>query len=195
MKKLISAIGVLTISFSVLSAQPQKESRPAPPKQQAPEEIARHQADMMKAEIGINDKQYKKVYNLIKKDFEYRQNQSRPNFGNGFPPQGGPGGGMGGPGMGGPGGGMGGPGMGGPGGGMGGPGMGGSGMGRPEGGPEGFGGPGKGMGPRPEGSPVSDEYLEKQEQKLKKILTPEQYDRWRGKHPAEHHALPPLEFK
>lgn len=176
MKKLISAIGVLTISFSVLSAQPQKESRPAPPKQQAPEEIARHQADMMKAEIGINDKQYKKVYNLIKKDFEYRQSQSRPNSGNGFPPQGGPG-------------------MGGPGGGMGGPGMGGSGMGRPEGGPEGFGGPGKGMGPRPEGSPVSDEYIEQQEKKLKKILTPEQYDRWRSKHPAEHNQLPPLEFK
>jgi len=126
---------------------------------------------MMKAELGITDKQYKKVYNLIKKDHETRQNQSSGS-GNGFPPP--PGG------MGGPGGGMppsGGPGMGGPSGGM--PPMDGQ-M------PEGF---------KPGNQSVSEEYLEKQEQKLKKILTQEQYSYWRKKHPAEHHELPPVDFK
>jgi len=215
MKKSLLFIPALMICFSALYAQPQGGSRPpqpqeggrpAPPKQISPEEFAKGQADMMQAELGIDQKQYKKVYNYFKKDQEFRQSQS--NSFNGFPPPpggmggpgGGPGGGMGGPGggMGGPGGGMpGGGGMGGPGGGM----PGGGGMGGPDGGMPGGqgmggqGGPRDGMGPGPEGMQVSDEYLEKQEKKLKKILTPDQYSSWRAKHPAEHHELPPLEFK
>jgi len=180
MKKCLFALSALLMTFAVLSAQPpQGGSKPAPPKMKSPEEIAKCQADMMKSELGITDKQYKKVYNLIKKDHETRQNQYSGS-GSGFPPP--PGGGMppsGGPGMGGPGGGM--P----P---SGGPGMGGSGGGRPPKDgqmPEGF---------QPYGKSVSEEYLEKQEQKLKKILTPEQYSRWRKKHPAEHHELPPVDF-
>lgn len=209
MKKSLLFIPALMICFSALYAQPQggtrppqpqESGRPAPPKQISPEEFAKGQADMMKAELGIDQKQYKKVYNFFKKDQEHRQSQS--NSFNGFPP---PPGGMGGPG-GMPGGGMpdGGGGMGGPGGGMRGPGggmqgggMGGPGGGMPGGGQgmSGQGGPRDGMGPGPEGMQVSDEYLEKQEKKLKKILTPDQYSAWRAKHPAEHHELPPLELK
>jgi len=200
MKKSLLFIPALMICFSALYAQPQGGStppqhqeggRPAPPKQISPEEFAKGQADMMQAELGIDQKQYKKVYNFFKKDQEYRQSQS--NSFNGFPP---PPGGMGGPG-GMPGGGPGGM----PGGGMPGGGMPGGGMGGPEGGMPGGqgmgsqGGPHNGMDPAPEGMQVSDEYLEKQEKKLKKILTPDQYSSWRAKHPAEHHELPPLEFK
>lgn len=186
MKKCLFALSALILTFSVLSAQPPQpprdSTRPAPPKIQTPEEIAKEQADMMREELGITDKQYKKVYNLIKKDYESRQQGQ--GSGDGFPP---PPGGMGG-----------GPGMGG---GMpmgGGPGMGG-GM------PPMGGGPGMDQGggnrpPKPEGfepgyKPVTEEYLEKQEEKLKKILTPEQYEKWRANHPSEIYDLPPLEFE
>jgi len=169
------------------------------PKIISPEEVAKKQADEMKAVLNLSDKQYKKVFKMVKTDQEYRQRQREEGFGAGMPPQGMPGGqgGFGGPGMGGPGGGMGGPGMGGPGGGMGQGGFGGPGMGGPGGGMSGQ------NGNRPEGGPemrpgensVSDEYLEKQDKKLQKILTPEQYGKWRSKHPAEHRELPPLELR
>lgn len=200
--RICTLASLMLLSFG-LFAQPQNGGeRPAPPKKKTPEEIAKKEADMMKAEVGLTDKQYKKVYKLIKKDWQYRQSQAENSFGGGMPPQGGPGG------MGGPGGGMGGDMMGGPGG------MGGGGM---MGGPGGMGGggmmggPGGGMpqggmenGQRPEGGPgmggpgmdvVTDEYLEKQDAKLKKILTEEQYVKWRSKHPAEHMALPPMEME
>jgi len=184
--KLFVAASIMMLSIG-LSAQPQGD-RPSPPKQRTPEEIAKKEAEMMRTEVNLTDKQYKKVYNLIKKDREYRQNQMQNQFGQGMPPQGG-GPGMGGPGMGGSGG-MGGGMMGGP------EGMGGFGGGRP---PQGD----MGQGPRPEGGHpgmgpggdvVSEEYLEKQDQKLKKILTAEQYSKWRSKHPAEHLEMPQMEF-
>lgn len=185
--KLFVAASIMMLSIG-LSAQPRGD-RPSPPKQRTPEEIAREETDRMKSEVDLTDKQYKKVYNLIKKDQEYRQNQVAKQFGDGMPPQGGGPGGMGGGMMGG---GM----MGGGPGGMGGPGGGSMGGGRP---PQGE----MGQGPRPEGGRpgmgpgedvVTEEYLEKQDQKLKKILSAEQYSKWRSKHPAEQLELPPVEF-
>jgi len=175
-KTFLVAASILMLSIG-LSAQPEGV-RPAPPKQMTPEEIAKKEADMMMSELNLTDKQYKKVYKLIKKDHEYRQSQMKQQFGEGMPPMGG------GPGMGGPG--MGNPGMGGPGG-MGGgrPPQGEMGA-RPEGG---F----PGMGPRED--VITEEYLEKQDQKLKEILTAEQYSKWRSKHPAEHLELPPMQFE
>jgi len=174
---------MMMLSFG-LSGQPQPQggNRPAPPQMKSPEELARAKSDMMKSEVGLSEKQYKKVYKLFKKDFEYRQNQAKNAFGGGMPPMGG------GPGMGGPGGGM--------------PPMGGSGMGNPGGGMPG----GQGMGdapqgPRPEGMPdgkrpdvdiVSDEYIEKQEQKLKKILNAEQFSQWMKNHPDKSLEMPDL---
>ncbi len=187
---LLLAAACLLFSFG-LSAQPQ--GRPEPPKQESAEELAQKKVDLMDSELGLTKKQYKKAYKLFKKDFQYRQDAMEEKMSE--RPQGGPGG-MGGPGggMGGPGGGMGpgGMGMGGPGGGMG------------MGGPGGMGAPdGMEPGSRPEGGPgmnpmddvITEEYLEKQEKKLKKILTDEQYTAWRAKHPAEHLELPPIELK
>jgi len=182
--RIIAAASLMLFSFALM-AQPQKGERPEPPKMPSPEEYAQKEADMMKQELGLTDKQYKKVYKLIKKDREYRKSQAEARLGNGMP-QGGPGG------MGGRGGFPG-----------GGPGMGG-GM-PPQGGmggqmPSQF---EMGQGQRPEGRPdmgpkndiVTEEYLEKQEQKLKKILTEDQYYRWRSKHPAENMELPPIDLK
>lgn len=188
--KLFIAASLMMLSVGVYAQN--QGNRPAPPKRMTPEEFAKKEADQMKSEVNLTDKQYKKVYNLIKKDRQYRQSQMEEKFGNGMPPMGGGPGGMGGPGMGGPGGFSG--GMGGPGGGSMGGGM--MGGGRP---PQGE----MGQRPRPEGGHpgmgpdeeiVTEEYLEKQEQKLKKILTAEQYSKWRSSHPAEHLELPPLEF-
>jgi len=178
---IICGIASLMLSSVWMSAQPQPGERPAPPKMKTPEEIAKKEADMMQAEISLSEKQYKKVYNLVKKDHKYRQTQAAAQFGGGMPPQGGgPGMGMGGPGMGGPGMGMGGP-RGSMGGGM--PPQGAMGQGQR---PEGF------TGMAPDKEIVTVEYLEKQEAKLKKILTPEQYSQWRSKHPAERLELPPM---
>jgi len=153
--KLFTAASLMMLSVG-LYAQTQG-NRPAPPIRMTPEEFAKKEADQMKSEVNLNDKQYKKVYNLIKKDRQYRQSQMEEKFGSGMPPMGG---------------------------------------GRP---PQGE----MGQRPRPEGGHpemgpdeeiVTEEYLEKQEQKLKKILTAEQYSKWRSNHPAEHLELPPLEF-
>lgn len=181
---------LLTLGFF---AQAQERGAfPGPQKMTSPAERAERKAEMMQKEVGLTDKQYKKVYKLFKKDYQYRQDLMEERMG-GMPPMGERPEGMGGPG--------GGPGMGGPRGGMGGPG-GGPGMG---GGPRGGGMPPQGEmsgRPRPEGFPgmgpggaeVSDEYIEKQDRKLRKILTEEQYGQWRAKHPIEHRELPPVEF-
>ncbi|MGM9748271.1 MAG: hypothetical protein ACI3ZN_05690 [Candidatus Cryptobacteroides sp.] len=153
----------------------------------SPEEKAKNTADRMKKEIGITEKQYKKVYKLFLAEEKTLAEQREER---------GPQGGFGGPGMGGPHGsfeggrgGFGGPGMGGPQGGRGG-------FGGPQGG---HGGPGMGEGPqgqRPEfGRPgpdagLSDEYIEKREKKLKKILKEDKYQQWREKHPVEYAPLP-----
>lgn len=74
----------------------------------------------------------------------------------------------------------------------------------PEGMPEGFPGgkPDFGGGRPPMGGPgmaMSDEdmekYFEQQDKKLKKILTAEQYDKWRTKHPAGQLPMPEPSFK
>lgn len=179
---LVASLLVLSVGMTAQS----QDTRPSPPKMKTPEEIAKMKTDRMQSEIGLTDKQYKKVYKYFKKDSEYRQSLLEERFSGDMPPMGG-GPGMGGPGMGGPG--MGGPGNGGPGG-----------MGRPDGAPS-QGEMGKGQRPegrpemRPEEALVSDEYLEKQEAKLKKILTADQYTQWRSKHPSEQNTLPPMEMK
>lgn len=189
MDKRVTIIAAFVLLSCALSAQPQG-ARPEPPKMKDPAELAKDISDRMQQEVGLDAKQYKKVYNLYKKDFQYRQNAAQERMGGGMPPQGGPG--MGGPG----GGGMMGGGPGGMGGDFGGGMMGGgmSGQGMP---PQ-----GAGQGQRPEGGPgmgpgenlVTDEYLEKQDKKLRKILSPEQYRKWSSNHPAEHLELPPLEI-
>lgn len=191
--KIVSIAAFVLLSVG-LSAQPREFGGPQgdgqaphhggphmqmPPKQD-PAEMAAHKADMMQREVGLDDKQYKKVYKLFKKDYEYRADameMPEGGFPGGFPGgQGGfPGGG---PGMGGPGGGF-------PGGG---PGMGGPGMGGPGGGFPG--GPGMGAPMKV----VDDEYLEKQDKKLRKILTAEQYEKWDARHPREYMELPPIEM-
>ena len=156
-------------------AQPQEGERPERP------DMAKMKAERMKMELSLTDKQYKKVLKVYQSEEE---SMHPSNSGGGMPGGmmgGGPGGmpgGMGGPGGGMPGGGPGGMGGGMPGGGMGGPG----GM---------MGGP---QGERPQGPPpgmteLSDDelakVLAKKEKKLKKILTPDQFDRWAQTHPEE----------
>jgi len=201
MKKIILLLFASMFMCLTIDAQPQQPSSaqpPQPPKMRSSEDRAKEQADLMNSELQLSSKQYKQVYKLLLKDFNYREQS----FGNrpSSMPQGGPGGGMPGGGgmMGGPGGGMPGGGgmMGGPGGGM--PGGGGM-MGGPGGGtpPQGnFEGQAPGNMPQfgPKDDLVTDEYLQEQDSKLKKILTDDQYRKWRSKHPAERLELPPLEF-
>ena len=94
--KLFVAASVMMLSID-MSAQSQG-GRPMPPKQRTPEEIAKKESDRMKFEVNLTEKQYKKVFKLIKKDQEYRQSQTGKQFEEGMPPQGR------GPGMGAPGG-------------------------------------------------------------------------------------------
>ncbi|MGM9736670.1 MAG: hypothetical protein ACI3ZL_09695 [Candidatus Cryptobacteroides sp.] len=152
-------------------------------KRLSPEEKATRTSDQMRKELGINDKQYKKVYKLFLEEEKTLAEQAghRPGPqgmpGEGRPQGGRPEGGHGGPGFGGPGG---------PQGGFGGP---------QGGGPRGgHGGPEMGRGPQgPEfhgGADVfSEEYIEKREKKLKKILKDDLYNKWRERHPVE---MPPL---
>ncbi|MGN0194984.1 MAG: hypothetical protein ACI4AE_00830 [Candidatus Cryptobacteroides sp.] len=161
-------------------------------KDMTPEEKAARISDQMRKELGISDKQYKKVYKLFLKDEKALAEQAEQRPGpQGMPgevrPQGGKqegGSGQGGPEFGGHGGAM---------GGHGGPG---SGFGGPQGGRQrgGHGGPEMGLGPQgPEfhgGSDVfSEEYIEKREKKLRKILKDDLYNKWRERHPIE---MPPL---
>jgi len=135
---------------------------------ESPEVRAKNKADMMLREVGLDEKQYKKVYKLFKRDYQNRENLSSSfggmSMGGGFPGGGFPGGGM-------------------P---MGGPGMGG-----------GFPGGGfPGMGPT--GGQIDEKYFEKQEKKLQKILTVEQYNKWHAAHPTEMppmpEGMPPFDF-
>lgn len=162
-------------------------SAAAQKKAQTPENIATHRANEMKKQIGLTGKQYQKVYRLFLKEEELRKEQTgkdrrpqrpqgeRPE--NGMRPEGGRPGGQGGFGPGHQGGR---PPMGGrPGGAQGGrgPEMG----GRP-------GGPGAGHGPEmsgPSKDPDSAEYIKKADKQLKKILSKEQYRKWRKLHPVE----------
>lgn len=150
------------------------ENRPM--RMRSPESAAREKADEMRRQLRLDDKTYNKIFKHFKKQYEYMsENMQRP---------------MGGPQMHGH--------MAGP---MGGPGQGRPGMGggqrppmpqrqRPEGMR-----PGMGQG-RPDGAQVGgphgmpddeemEKFLDKQDKKLRKLLSPEQYREWMATHPQD----------
>ena len=168
----------------ILSALPQAQAQPMPPHRGPgrphkemlnPEQTAQKKAKKMQDEVGLDEKQYKKIYKIYLKEEQAKKEAAEGRM---MPPPGGfPGGG--------PGGFPGGMPMGGPGGGF------------PSGGfpPQGM-GPGMGHGTPPPGAfggmeaPTvggkaidSDEYIEAREKKFKKILTPDQYKLFRTIHP------------
>lgn len=119
-----------------------------------PEEIAKIKTERLQKEVILDDKQFKKIYKIYLKEEQAKQQAMEGNM---MPPPGGfPGGG------------------------------------RP---PQG-GGPGMGHGTPPHamfgdmavptvgGKAIdSDEYIDSREKKFRKILTPEQYERFRSIHP------------
>jgi len=170
MKILTKTVLVATIlaTFTAFAVNAQHEMKPRP----SSDELSKQMADQMKEEIAISDKQYNKVLKLFKKEIE----DERELMGQGMPkgmPGGFPGGEM--------------PPMGG--GGM--PPMGGGGM-PPMGGGD-FGGGRPGPVDMEEVYDQLDALYEKNEGKLKKILTPEQFSQWRAAHPRKRVELPPFE--
>ena len=165
-----------------LNAQPQGEGKPEFKGKHRPmptvDEIAQQRADVMNQELTLSEKQYKKILKYFKAQVEKEREIMQAGKPQGMP-EGFPGGGrhdFGG----------------------GRPPMGGTG---PQGGFPGS-GPGMSGGRPPMGGPgmaASDEemekYYEKQDKKLKKILTAEQYGKWRTKHPVEHLPMPDPEFE
>lgn len=178
MKKVLFIAAALVIAFTA-AAQPQGQGPQGPDKgqfppkfeQRDPEQVAKEQTDRLDELVSLTPKQYKKIFKFNKKMEKQRQSElenmmpqgrpegfqgGRPDFGGERPPmgQGRPGGmGPGGPG---------------------GMGPGGQG-GRP---PR---GDGQFRGPRNE---EMEEFMEKQNEKrdkeYSKILTPEQYQRWKS---------------
>ena len=147
--------------------QAQPRSAEFPREKMTPERMAADKTDRLTRELGLNAKQTKKVYKIYLKQARtlLGDMESRSFEGGGRPPMGGPGG---------------------PGG-FGGPGR-----------PGGPGGPGGGMGPGgvrpglpgepPEGAPrmmpggpaeESEKELNARNKKMKKILSAEQYEKWR----------------
>ncbi len=189
MKKIVLSIAAFCFAAGMMAlAQPGGQMQGPPQEgntQSFPtEEIAMRLTEQMSSELGLTDKQFKKLYKFnvqdVEKLLEFRANGIRPvRFGG----QGGPGmgpGGQGGPGMG-PGG-QGGPGMG----------PGGQGGGRPGGPGMGPGGPGMGNpqgGERPaidqDSIAEMEQYWANKEKKLRKILTGEQFDKWYTAHPEQ----------
>lgn len=162
---------VLAVAFMALSTAMAQENNPQDKNEGRPQvmsskERATREADRLKKELNLTDKQYKKVYKAYLNQNKEFENLRSQNGNNGQRPQGmGPGGGGQRP-----------------------QGMGGQ---RPQGmggqRPQGMGGQRPdGMGPqggqRPQGmGPQSDQMKqirEKTDKKLKKILTAEQYDRY-----------------
>lgn len=149
--------GVLMLFCLGGYAQPHSgEARPAePPQRMTPEQIATRKTEHLNRELGLTEKQFKKVYKIYLKQAQTLQGEMESRFAermeSGRPPMGGPGG---------------------PGGGM-----------RP-----GPGGPDM-RGERPEGMPrgmmpgISMEESEKdlaaRDKKMKKILSEDQYAKWR----------------
>lgn len=172
-----TAILVLTISSLSMSAQPPRghypEGRPRPEHHMVsftPRQRAEQRTNEMDKAVRLDDKQYKKIYKIFLKE----ENAKESSMGNGgpmgptpgqmggFPPQGGF---SGSPEMGG--------------GFPGGPGGGGPPTGRPF--PGDFGKPQK---PTVGGKEIdSDEYIDAREAKFRKILSAEQYSKWRKLHP------------
>lgn len=159
-------------SFRPDGPRPERPERPER-KKSNPAEVAKKTVDQLNTVVGLNDDQYKKLYKFHLGLEKSRQaEQENMGFPGGRPGMGGPGGR--------PDGGPGGPGMGGPGG----PGS------FSGGGPGGNGGPGGG---RPQMSEERREMIremmeerraaeearqQKIEKKYRKILTPEQFEKW-----------------
>ena len=172
MNRLLAIIATLIIVSVAVSAQPPRPQGghgPRPEKRLSPDEIARKKTDDMDKVLSLDEKQYKKIYRIYLKEENARQ-QAFESMG----PMGPPPGGM--------------PPMGG-----GFPGSGGFSGGFP-GGFSGAGGPppgmmGGGMPPMGDWEPAkpqvggkdidSDEYIDAREKKFQKILTEEQYRKWR----------------
>lgn len=165
---------VFMASFSTWAQPMPPQGRPEGPRKEklSPEKIAQAKTEVIRKEIGLDEKQFKKIYKIYLKEERAKQQALEGNM---FPPPGGFPGGMpsGGPGDGFPGGGF-------PGGGR-----------PPQGGSSGM-GPGMpppGMFgemavPTVGGKAIdSDEYIDAREKKFKKILTPEQYQKFRTVHP------------
>jgi len=189
---MIKSLIIILLSFAALTnayAQPSSQDK------------AKSMTDLMQKEVGLDSKQYKTVYNLFVKDFKFIQKVSQ----GGIPPMGGNpsqmrldgsngqvsgsinlgqgtslngsiGAGSGGVGL------------------RGGLTIGGSmstgGMGGPTGGMGSGGSPSMPMGGMGEPNfakpPIPDKYLEKEDTKLRKILSAEQYKTWRDKHPNDY---------
>ena len=172
-KFILTAVASVTISTLFVCAQPQRppfpgnhEERPVRPSA-TPKERAEKRTDEMDKVVRLDEKQYKKIYKIYLKEEKAKETA----MGNGGPMGPPPGGFPGGPGMGGgfPGGF---PGAGGfPGGSE-------MGEGFPGGMPEGQWEPQK---PAVGGKEIdSDEYIDAREKKFRKILSQEQYARWRA---------------
>ena len=157
MKNLCYAVGIaMMASFLTLpiTATAQESARTERHELPNPERSAKQLTDKMQEELGLTDKQYKKIYKLnLKEQKKMVELLSERPEGN-FPPKDGerpqghrpP-------------------------------------MGSPQGGP---GKPGERpdmKGPRPEGNSELEELRAKNEKKLKKILTAEQYAKWQKMQP------------
>ncbi len=172
-----AVILVLTISSLSMSAQPPRghypEGRPRPEHHMVsftPRQRAEQRTNEMDKAVRLDDKQYKKIYKIFLKEENAKEN-AMGNGGAMGPPPGGMGGGP-------PQGGF--PGGSGMGGGFpGGPGAAGPPSGMPF--PGDFGEPQK---PTVGGKEIdSDEYIDAREAKFRKILSAEQYSKWRKLHP------------
>ena len=169
MLKSILIAAALSITFSAAAQQENQEK--IKPKVLTVEQEAQLKVDQMAAELPLTDKQVKKLFKFFKSDVKYRRENfgPRPEF-DGERPHGRPPGGR-----------------------------------PPQGlGPGGFPGgrPPQGMGPGqrpPMGGDIDpeeiEEYNQKQEKKLKKILGEDLYNQWRSTHPMEVPKLPEIELQ
>ena len=163
--------------------RPQMPERPQMKERPTVEQEAQIKTDQMAAELGLDEKQIKKVYKFFKSDIQYRRENfefggPRPDGNFPAPPSGGRPGGQGGFPGGGPGG-----------------------MG-----PGGFpgGGPGMRPGNPPSGMPAFggevdyeelEKYNAKQDKKLRKIIGDENFEKWRAAHTQELPKMPDLELE
>ena len=78
MKRMILAAFALVLSVSIFAQQPQRGER----REFKPEDMATMQADRMKKDLNLDDKQYKSVYNLfLKRGEEMKAQFARPQEG------------------------------------------------------------------------------------------------------------------
>lgn len=170
---------LLAVSAIAQPAGSRPEFKPEAFQLPSVDEAAQKKADIMNEELALSEKQYKKVLKLFKSQIQEERDimqLSKPDgmpdgFPGGRPSGGGPGMGGGRPPMGGPG----------PQGGFGGPGMAGE---RP---------PMGGHGMRMDDEEV-EKMHEKYDKKLKKILSEEQYSKWRTTHPVNDMPLPKVDW-